>query len=286
MKSAPAMLFAILIATTAYSQTPQLAFKSVEVDGGEMAYAELGNPSGDPVLLIQGSFVADAFLPLARTFELQEYRLILVNLRGYGRSSKVEAPFGEADYAKDMEALIAALDVTSVHVRTLTLIEPGGFCNLRPELCPPRPQRDNSRSADSYTAEDNRAAVDDRVSRLFGGMQALEQIPGAYEQMLADIGDTYFGVQHSPMTPRWDFDPARHLADMDQPILFIYFDVGNAGHPTYSEMFRQHHAATEVVSLEGSHHSFHLEQPHETAEAIAAFLERNAAESSRSQGVN
>jgi pimeloyl-ACP methyl ester carboxylesterase len=272
-----------------------------------MAYAELGNPSGDPVLLIQGSFFADAFLPLARTFELQEYRLILVNLRGYGRSSKVEAPFGEADYAKDMEALIAALDVTSVHVvghsyggnialqlamdsphsvRTLTLIEPGGFCSLRPELCPPRPPRDDSRSADSYTVDDTRAAVDDRISRLFGGMQTIEQIPGAYEQMLADIGDTYFGVQHSPMTPRWDFDPAQHLPDLDQPILFIYFDVGNAGHPTYSEMFRQHHAATEVVSLEGSHHSFHLEQPHETAEAIAAFLERNAAESSRSQGVN
>ena len=300
MKSAQAMLLATLVAGTSYSQAQNTNFESVDMDGGQMAYLELGDPSGEPVLLIHGSRVADAFLPLARTPELEEYRLILVNLRGYGRSSKVEAPFGEADYAQDMEALLAALNLSSAHVvghsyggnialqlaidspdtvRTLTLIEPGGFCNLRPELCRPRPNPDNL-SAGAFTEAGMREYNEMRLGRLFGGRETLDAIPGAYEQYFADL-PTFYQVQLR--TPDWQFDPARHLPGLEVPILFIYFDGGNTGHSIYSEMFRQHHDATEVALLEGGHHSFHVEQPQETAEVIADFLGRNTMQSAGPQ---
>ncbi len=265
----------------------------VAVDGGEMDYAEYGNPNGEPVILVQGTFVADAFWPLAMTEELSDYRLILVHLRGYAGSSKVEAPFGIAEYARDVVMLMDALSIPSAHwvghsygggialqaaiespqrLKTLTLIEPAGApIELIEQFEPPRPPPgpDNRFDETAFTPEQIRTFQEQRIDRLFGGRETLEAIPGAYEQYFAD-SLTFIEVQQR--TPRWIFDPERHLPAVPQPILFIHFEGGFAAHAPFADMFAEHHRDTEVVRLEGTHHSFHVEQPQPTAEVIAQFI--------------
>jgi 3-oxoadipate enol-lactonase len=294
-----ATLAALLLAPAAYASEHELP--RVAVNGGEMEYAEYGNPDGEPVILIHGGMVADAFLPLAMTYELSDYRVILVHLRGHAGSLRIEAPFGSAEYARDIVTLMDALDIASAHwvghslgavislraavehperLKSITLIEPGGApssitAQYPRELpnCPlPQGVRGNEEPRDSYTPEETRAFLDFLVCNSFGGKDTLEVLPGAYEQALADMPAFNVAVQ----TPNWPFDPETHLPDMQQPMLYIYFEGGNPVHPEFAELFVEHHRYTEVVGLEGSHHSSHVEQPQPTAEVIADFLDRVA----------
>lgn len=303
--SIAAILFVFSLSACAQDNEPIL--RTVAVDGGEMEYAEYGNSQGEPVILVHGGFVADAFLPLALADELSDFRLILVHLRGYAGSSRVEIPFGSADDASDIVTLMEMLDISNAHwvghssggvvalraavehperLKTISLIEPGGApSNLIRQFAPSRPTPDsnNQLAANAFTPEQIHAFNERRIDRLFGGRENLDAIPGAYEQFWADL-PTVFEVRR--MTPPWQFEPETHLPVVQQPIIFIYFEGGNPWLPTFSEMFQQYHAATEVVPLEGAHHSFHVEQPQETAEVIASFLKRNAMESSESHAID
>jgi pimeloyl-ACP methyl ester carboxylesterase len=70
-----------------------------------------------PVLLIHGSHVADAFLPLAReTILTDRYQLIRYHRRGSAGSDPHTGPFSIEEQAQDALALLQALGVERVHV--------------------------------------------------------------------------------------------------------------------------------------------------------------------------
>jgi pimeloyl-ACP methyl ester carboxylesterase len=293
--SIAAVLF--VFSVSAFAQDNEPFLKRVAVDGGEMEYAEYGNSEGEPVILIHGGIVADAFLPLAMTNELSDYRIILVHLRGHAGSSRIEAPFGSAEYAQDIVRLIDEFDIASAHwvghslgavislraavehpdrLKSITVIEPGAppsrLASKYPrELpnCPPR-QSVPDNQPPSYTLEQRQCFFDFLLRSAFGGKETLDAIPGAYEQAWADMPAFNVAME----TPGWPFEPETHLPSLQQPILYIHFDGGNPVHPEFAELFVEHHGDTEVVELEGTHHSFHVEQPQQTAEVIASFLAR------------
>jgi pimeloyl-ACP methyl ester carboxylesterase len=86
--------------------------KSVSLPNGEsLAYVPMGNPGGSPVVLIHGfTDSARDWVPLV-PYLSPRLRLILVDLRGHGRSSKPECCYTRLDFAYDIKLLLDALGV-------------------------------------------------------------------------------------------------------------------------------------------------------------------------------
>ena len=68
-------------------------------DGVTLAYIDTGNPTGPPVVLIHGyTDNARDWAPLL-PYLSKRFRLILVDIRGHGKSSKPECCYTRLDFA-------------------------------------------------------------------------------------------------------------------------------------------------------------------------------------------
>ena len=75
------------------------------------------NGEGEAVLLIHGSHVSDAFLPMTREPRLADrYRLIRYHRRGFAGSDPHSGPFSIEQQAQDVLALLTYLGVERAHV--------------------------------------------------------------------------------------------------------------------------------------------------------------------------
>jgi pimeloyl-ACP methyl ester carboxylesterase len=93
------------------------ARKTVALPNGmTMAYIEAGNPRGQPVVLIHG-FTDNArdWAPLLPELD-KSLRLIVVDIRGHGKSSKPECCYGRIDFAYDVRLLLDALRIEKADV--------------------------------------------------------------------------------------------------------------------------------------------------------------------------
>jgi pimeloyl-ACP methyl ester carboxylesterase len=86
--------------------------KSVALPNGEtLAYVSLGDPAGAPVVLIHGyTDNARDWVPLV-PYLAPRFHLILVDIRGHGRSSKPECCYTRLDFAYDIKLLLDALGI-------------------------------------------------------------------------------------------------------------------------------------------------------------------------------
>lgn len=86
--------------------------KTVDLpDGIRMAYVEMGDPTGEPVVLIHGyTDNARDWVPLVPYLSKHD-RLILVDIRGHGASSKPECCYTRLDFAYDVKLLLDALHI-------------------------------------------------------------------------------------------------------------------------------------------------------------------------------
>jgi pimeloyl-ACP methyl ester carboxylesterase len=86
--------------------------KSVALPDGEtLAYLTMGDPAGTPVVLIHGyTDSARDWVPLI-PYLSPRLKLILVDLRGHGRSGKPECCYTRMDFAYDIKLLLDALHI-------------------------------------------------------------------------------------------------------------------------------------------------------------------------------
>jgi len=91
--------------------------KTVQLpDGVTLAYIDTGNPTGPPVVLIHGyTDNARDWVPLL-PYLSKRFRLILVDIRGHGKSSKPECCYTRLDFAYDIKLLLDALSIRQADV--------------------------------------------------------------------------------------------------------------------------------------------------------------------------
>jgi pimeloyl-ACP methyl ester carboxylesterase len=91
--------------------------KSVALpDGVTLAYIDTGNPTGPPVVLIHGyTDNARDWVPVL-PYLSKRFRLILVDIRGHGKSSKPECCYTRLDFAYDIKLLLDALSIRQADV--------------------------------------------------------------------------------------------------------------------------------------------------------------------------
>jgi pimeloyl-ACP methyl ester carboxylesterase len=80
-------------------------------NGEALAYIDMGNASGTPVVLIHGyTDNARDWVPML-PYLSKGFRLILVDIRGHGQSSKPECCYSRLDFAYDIKLLLDGLSV-------------------------------------------------------------------------------------------------------------------------------------------------------------------------------
>ena len=85
-------------------------------DGETLAYIDRGNPSGQPMVLIHGyTDNARDWVPLL-PYLSKDFRLILVDIRGHGQSSKPECCYGRLDFAYDIKLLLDGLGIPKADI--------------------------------------------------------------------------------------------------------------------------------------------------------------------------
>ncbi len=85
--------------------------KAVLPDGETLAYIDTGSPSGTPVVLIHGyTDSARDWVPLM-PYLSKRFRLVLVDIRGHGQSSKPECCYTRLDFAYDIKLLLDSLGI-------------------------------------------------------------------------------------------------------------------------------------------------------------------------------
>ena len=91
--------------------------KLVELPNGErLAYLETGNRAGPAVVLIHGyTDSARDWVPML-PYMSKQFRLILVDIRGHGKSSKPECCYSRLDFAYDIKLLLDALKVPTADI--------------------------------------------------------------------------------------------------------------------------------------------------------------------------
>jgi pimeloyl-ACP methyl ester carboxylesterase len=91
--------------------------KSVALPNGmSLAYVDMGEPTAPAVVLIHGyTDNARDWVPML-PYLSKRYRLILVDIRGHGQSSKPECCYTRLDFAYDIKLLLDALGVAQADI--------------------------------------------------------------------------------------------------------------------------------------------------------------------------
>jgi pimeloyl-ACP methyl ester carboxylesterase len=265
----------------------------LSVDGAVLEYEVVG--AGEPVVLIHGALLAEAYAPLCAEPALTtHFRLVRYHRRGYAGCSRVAAPFRIAQQAADCLAVLRHLGIERAHVvghssggmmalrlaldapevvHSLVLLEPAlmdvpSGAQLG-EVLGPVLQR--------YGAGDNEGAVDSFLRWAIGPDYRtwLERmIPGAFDQMVADA-DTFFGVE-LPSLQEWFFtrEDARRIT---QPVLGIFGSESASIWPGWREVQErlcEWVPQTELFVLAGANHALEEKDPRGVAGAMVPFLTR------------
>lgn len=260
------------------------------VGGTTLEYEILG--SGEPVLLIHGVLVADAFRPLVEADNLAErYKLILYHRRGAAGSAGVTPPFTIKDHAADAQALLGELEIERAHVvghsygaaialqlaadtpevvHTLALQESPSV------VVPSAAQVVQAMEpvGQRFAAGDKEGAVDDFLTAMGGAgyREPLDRLlPGAFEQAVADA-DALFTAEF-PALGEWGLSAA-DVKRIDAPVLRI---VGENTIPWFVEsdaLLAEWLPNSERSTIPGVGHFLQMQDPRSVAHSLAAFFAR------------
>ena len=251
---------------------------------------------GEPVVLVHGSIIADAFAPLLLEPALSgRYRLVSYHRRGFAGSTHPDRPLSIAEQAADCRALLGTLGIDRAHVvghsyggvialqlamdapelvRSLALLEPA----LLAVPSGPLLMEAMGPLAALYQAGDKAGAIDAFERAVIGPdyRAALdEMIPGGFDQAVADA-DTFF-AQELPALAQWQFtqEDARGIT---QPVLAVLGADSSSLWPGFTEgyeLVREWLPQAEGFVLQGATHGLQMQNPRGAAAALAAFFARH-----------
>lgn len=265
------------------------------VGGITLEYEVAG--SGEPVLLIHGALIADAFRPLLAEPALAgRYRFITYHRRGYLGRSCASGPASIARQAADCRALMGHLGVRRAHVVGHSL---GGSIALQLALDAPevvhslavlepalvvgssaQSYRDAmARGRQRYAAGDAAGTVDEFLRARFGAgyrTAFLDRVlPEAFAQAVTDAA-TAFEVD-MPAVGDWHFTEAE-AQRITQPVLAVLGAESDALWPRFGETHRlllTWLPRSEGVVLPGATHALQMQNPRGMAETLADFFARH-----------
>jgi uncharacterized protein (TIGR02118 family) len=278
--------------------TGKTALSRLVVDGVDLEYEERG--TGEPVLLIHGSILADAFAPLLAEPRLTDgYRVISYHRRGFAGSARPEGEVSIARQAADARAVLARLGIAQAHVvghsygalialqlaldapetvHSLALLEP-------PLLAVPSGERliatAFAPAIERYGAGDRAGAVETVLRGVAGepGLAAVQRTLSGALALAETDADTFFQTE-LPALQVWRFgqEEARRIS---QPVLAVQGADSERVTPAFGEgiaLLRRWLPQTESLVVSDATHGLPFMNPRGLAEGLTAFFARRLLE--------
>jgi pimeloyl-ACP methyl ester carboxylesterase len=265
-----------------------------QIGGSELEYEVRG--AGEPVVLVHGSHIADAFAPLLGEPVLTErYQLILYHRRGFAGSTHPDGPLSIVQQAADCRAFMRHLGVPCAHIighsyggaiaLQLTLDAPEAVHSLallEPALLmvPSAQQFMDAMGPvlQMYEAGNKTGAVDGFLQAVVGPeyRSVLDRVlPGAFAQAVADA-DTFFRIE-LPALQQWGFTQA-DAGRILQPVLAVLGADSHTLWPGWVEVHQLVQAwlpQAEAFVLKGATHGLQMIDPTSMAAGLAGFFARH-----------
>lgn len=281
----------LLIASVQFTerQLAGLSTRTATVDGLTLHYYDGGPTNGETLLMIHG-FGAnrDNWLRLARHFT-DRYRVIALDLPGFGDSSKPDASYDVATQTKRLHAFIDALKIDKPHLignsmgghiaalyaahypdqlSSVALVDNAGITSPRmsemfqmiergqPNPLVVRKPEDFSRLMDFVFVSP--PPLPDSLKRHFAEQSMANQ--AHYDMIFAQLREQYV-----PLEPE--------LPKIEVPVLVLWGDKDRVLDVSSIEVMKPLLKKSTVIVMRDCGHAPMIERPEETAQHYQAFLD-------------
>jgi len=271
-------------------QLQEIEMNTANVNGIKLEFEMQGQ--GEPVVLIHGAVVSDAYLPMMNESSLKKYQLIRYRRRGFDGSSHTPPPVRIEDQARDCLGLLQHLGIAKAHVvghsyggviatqlffenaavvHTLSMLEPA-FIWMIPQG--PEVQGGLQSAMQLYQAGDKAGAIDNFMAGVGGADYRAKMdlaLPGAYERAVADA-DTFFQNELPSLMEYAQNMPAERMRTIKKPMLAM---VGRNTTPVFTQIHDKVLATivqSEALDIPGAGHMLQMENPTAVAEGLAEFF--------------
>ncbi|RZT17259.1 pimeloyl-ACP methyl ester carboxylesterase [Kribbella sp. VKM Ac-2569] len=239
----------------------------VDARGVRTYYDELG--TGEPVVLLHGGGVtADSWQGQARALAAQ-YRVLIPERRGHGRTPDVDGPVSMEIFAADTAAFVEALELGPVHVVGWS---DGGKVGMSLALSRPDLVRKLVLIGTELTHAGGTAANQALLEP--GGLEFLAAAFRAQYEPLSPDGPEHFDVVFAKWAQMWKTLPDVELAvlkALPMPVLLMQGDDDCVRIEHTAEVARAIPDA-QVAVVPGSSHGLPLEKPEVVNRLLLDFL--------------
>lgn len=281
----------LLIASVqlAERQLAGLSVRTATVDGLTLHYYEGGPADGDTLVMIHG-FGAnrDNWLRMARHFT-ERYRVIALDLPGFGESSKPDASYDVASQTERLHAFVTALNIEKPHlignsmgghiaalyaarypdqVSSIALLDNAGITSPRMSEMFQMIERGQPNPLVVRKAEDfgtlmdfvfvNPPPLPDSLKRHFAAQSMANQ--AHYDMIFTQLREQYV-----PLEPE--------LPKIQVPVLVLWGDQDRVLDVSSIEVMKPLLQKPTVVVMKDCGHAPMIERPEETAQHYQAFLD-------------
>ena len=252
-------------------------------NGLQLAYIEMGDPNGVPILLLHGFTDSARSWSLTAPYLAPDFRVVAPDLRGHGHSDRPDGCYTIPEMANDIRFLIVALDLAPCHLVGHSL---GG--RLAQAIAERWPE-----IVGKIVLLSTSAALRERRGWLWDNIQMLrdpidpesafmrEWCSGAVpvdENFLAHARRESAAVPsriwRSIYYEQLAYDPSRLLQDIDAATLILRGEEDMIATEVHQAQMKDAIVGAELISLPGSGHNIHWEDPEKVAGLILTFLER------------
>ena len=259
-------------------------------DGVELYYEVEGPPDGEAVVFVEGLSYGTWMWNWQRPAVTDDYRTIVWDNRGTGRSETPEGPYTTGEMASDLEAVLAAAGVERAHVvgaslggmiaqqyaldhdrvRSLSLLctSPGG------DEAAPIPEETRARMLDVPEEYDEAETIRYKMKPAFTDEFWTEN-PDVVDQIVdwrleTDPSDEAYDWQAAAAAT---FDVSDRLDEMDCPALVLHGTADRVVPVENGHLLAENLPDVRFETVEGGSHLFFIEQSDHVNDHLTEFLD-------------
>ena len=257
---------------------------TIHVNDIDLFYEVFGE--GEPLLLIHGLGSSSRDWELQLDFFAQKYQVILVDVRGHGRSGKPPGPYSIPLFAEDIKKLLQALQLGQAHILGISL---GGMIAFQLGISHPEVVKsliivNSTPELIARTLKDHLGIWQRLLIVRFLGMRKMGEVlgnrffPDPEQAELREIFIERWAENDKPayteaMKAVIGWSVTDRLGEIRCPTLVLGSD-GDYFPAAEKENYVKQIPGAELLVIENSRHALPAEKPAEFNSAVKAFLTR------------